>query len=207
MTAMPELVALLNAFGGLAAVLVGVSSYMAPGDAILTSAEQIVHHIEICGGVAIGSVTFFGSVVAWAKLGGRLSGKALQLPFRHAINVALTAVGVALIVLVMRAETSELGLQYLLLLTGLTGFLGIHLVLSIGGADMPVVVSLLNSYSGWAASAAGFMLQNDLLIITGALVGIERRDPLDHYVPRDEPVVGQCALRRIWRHHLKRARQ
>jgi NAD(P) transhydrogenase subunit beta len=171
MTGMPELVAVLHSFVGLAAVLVGVSSYLEPvGGHLGPSVEHTVHLIEVWVGAAVGAITLTGSVVAWAKLRGTLDGKPLLLPGRHALNatVALTIAGLALPFL--RASGSD-GLPYLLAMIGLASLLGTHLVLAIGGADMPVVVSLLNSYSGWAAAAAGFMLANDLLIVTGALVG------------------------------------
>ncbi len=181
MTGMPELVAILHSFVGLAAVLVGVSSYLAPHGAELTmvdlsvvksdSVSLLVHLVEIWVGVAVGAVTFTGSIVAWAKLKGTLSGRPLLLPGRHVLN-ATVALGIAgLAVPFLRAPDPQTGLMLLSGMAVLAGLLGIHLVLAIGGADMPVVVSLLNSYSGWAAAAAGFMLANDLLIVTGALVG------------------------------------
>jgi NAD(P) transhydrogenase subunit beta len=169
MTAMPELVAVLHSFVGLAAVLVGVSSYLAP-DHALEGAELAVHLVEIWLGVAIGAVTFTGSVIAWAKLRGTLKGKPLLLPGRHLLNAVLAAVIVGGSVAFLMVD-HDLGTTLLLGMAGLACLLGVHLVLAIGGADMPVVVSLLNSYSGWAAAAAGFMLGNDLLIVTGALVG------------------------------------
>lgn len=173
MTAMPQLVALLHSFVGLAAVLVGMSSYLAPGEghAELSHAEHVIHQVEIWAGIAIGSITFTGSIIAWAKLRGSMSGKPLLLPGRHFLNLGMVAATVALAVPFMDATNSDEGLQWMLIMAGVTGVLGMHLVMAIGGADMPVVVSLLNSYSGWAAAAAGFMLSNDLLIITGALVG------------------------------------
>ena len=175
MTAMPQLVALLHSFVGLAAVLVGMSSYLAPetgqGGHELSHAEHVIHQVEIWAGIAIGSITFTGSIIAWAKLRGSMSGKPLLLPGRHFINLAMVVCTVALAVPFMDANSHDEGLQWMLMMTGVTGILGMHLVMAIGGADMPVVVSLLNSYSGWAAAAAGFMLSNDLLIITGALVG------------------------------------
>ncbi|MEM9068843.1 MAG: NAD(P)(+) transhydrogenase (Re/Si-specific) subunit beta [Myxococcota bacterium] len=171
MTAMPELVALLHSFVGLAAVLVGMSSYLAPGDATLSETEHAIHAVEIWIGIAIGSITFTGSIIAWAKLRGSMSGKPLLLPGRHLLNLAMVGATVALAWPFMDAETPMDGLQWVLIMTGITGVLGMHLVMAIGGADMPVVVSLLNSYSGWAAAAAGFVLTNDLLIVTGALVG------------------------------------
>ncbi len=179
MTAMPQLVAILHSFVGLAAVLVGLASYLDQdlGGALAgLSPEQehgvvLVHHIEIWLGVAIGAITFTGSVIAWAKLRGSLSGKPLLLPGRHLFNLLIVGAVIGLAVPFVDASTPSQGMTYLLIMTGLTALMGMHLVLAIGGADMPVVVSLLNSYSGWAAAAAGFMLSNDLLIITGALVG------------------------------------
>jgi NAD(P) transhydrogenase subunit beta len=168
MTSMPELVAILHSFVGLAAVLVGFGTYL--GDAAIPQEELLVHHIEIFIGVCIGAVTFTGSVIAFLKLRGTMSGKPLMLPGRHLINLLMLAVTIVLGVLfVMSPEVS--GIQYLIAAAVITGGLGLHFVMAIGGADMPVVVSMLNSYSGWAAAAAGFMLSNDLLIITGALVG------------------------------------
>ncbi|MCB9506744.1 MAG: NAD(P)(+) transhydrogenase (Re/Si-specific) subunit beta [Myxococcales bacterium] len=169
MTAMPELVAMLHSFVGLAAVLVGISSYLAPAHAA-TGAERTIHLIEIFAGVGIGAITLTGSIVAWAKLRGTVSGKPLLLPGRHALNALVVAACVGLAIPFMAAPDAT-GVVPLLIMTGLAAVLGVHLVMAIGGADMPVVVSLLNSYSGWAAAAAGFMLSNDLLIVTGALVG------------------------------------
>ena len=233
MTAMPQLVALLHSFVGLAAVLVGISTWLTAD--LAGYGSDLVHLLEIWFGVAIGAITFTGSIVAWAKLRGWLFGKRvpgapLLLPGRHALNAiaALACIGMAVPYVsdtVSQAETAvelekqlqaaegvlerienesagtrlmqdeinaavaeveriEAALQvashpstdsraflFLMMLTGLTCLLGVHLVIAIGGADMPVVVSLLNSYSGWAAAAAGFMLANDLLLVTGALVG------------------------------------
>ncbi len=180
MTGMPQLVAILHSFVGLAAVLVGLSSFLNPADADMSQGEHIVHLLEIWAGVGIGSITFTGSIVAWAKLRGSLSGKPLLLPGRHLLNlvVVLAILGAAVPFVTGTLDlhgTAELMASnswlILLAMTVLSGLLGIHLVAAIGGADMPVVVSLLNSYSGWAAAAAGFMLSNDLLIVTGALVG------------------------------------
>jgi len=169
MTSMPELVALLHSFVGVAAVLVGYSTFMAP-EAELVGVEKIIHDVEIFLDVGIGAITFTGSIVAWAKLSGRMSGKPLVLPSRHLLNAVAAGLCVALVV-PFTAAGPELGLFVLFIMTAVAGLLGAHLVLAIGGADMPVVVSLLNSYSGWTAAAAGFMLGNDLLIVTGALVG------------------------------------
>lgn len=180
MQAMPELVALLHSFVGLAAVLVGLSSFADPATAQLGETEHRIHLIEIWIGVAIGAITFTGSVIAWAKLRGTLGGSPLLLPGRHVLNLLLVGATIALTVPFMDGQitipsTSEAalndGMMWLLIMTAITGILGIHLVMAIGGADMPVVVSLLNSYSGWAAAAAGFTLKNDLLIVVGALVG------------------------------------
>ncbi len=171
MTGMPELVAMLHSFVGLAAVLVGFSSYLGPrGIDVSDSVRHAVHLIEVWVGVAVGAVTLTGSIIAWGKLKGSIGGKPLLLPGRHALNgvVALAIVGLA--VPYMQAPGTD-GVSSLILMTVLASLLGVHLVMAIGGADMPVVVSLLNSYSGWAAAAAGFMLANDLLIVTGALVG------------------------------------
>ncbi|WP_330202697.1 Re/Si-specific NAD(P)(+) transhydrogenase subunit beta [Cyanobacterium sp. Dongsha4] len=167
MTAMPELVAILHSFVGLAAVLVGVGNYLQP-ESGLVGAEAFIHQIEIYVGVFIGAVTFTGSIVAFGKLRAIISSKPLMLPARHLLNIGMLG---ATIYLGYDFLHSEFGLQPLLIMTGIACLLGIHLVAAIGGADMPVVISMLNSYSGWAAAAAGFMLNNDLLIITGALVG------------------------------------
>jgi NAD(P) transhydrogenase subunit beta len=170
MTAMPQLVAMLHSFVGLAAVLVGISTYLEPNLIGASSGAHTVHQIEIWLGVAIGAITFTGSIIAWAKLRGTMSGKPLLLPGRHMLNAIALAATIGLAVPFIQADGTE-GLLFLLIMTGITCVMGLHLVMAIGGADMPVVVSLLNSYSGWAAAAAGFMLGNDLLIVTGALVG------------------------------------
>jgi NAD(P) transhydrogenase subunit beta len=169
MTAMPQLVAILHSFVGAAAVFVGVATYLGP-QATMTPAEESVHLVEIFVGVCIGAVTFTGSVIAFGKLQGFITGRPLILPARHMLNLVLLIATIALGVWFFRAPETT-GLAPLLIATAVTGVLGLHLVAAIGGADMPVVVSMLNSYSGWAAAAAGFMLANDLLIITGALVG------------------------------------
>ena len=173
MTGMPELVAILHSFVGLAAVFVGLGSYVQgndTGSAPVGGAELVVHLIEIWVGVAVGAVTFTGSVIAWAKLRGTIGGKPLLLPGRHVLNALVAIAIIGLAVPFAGAEGSS-GLTWILVMTALAGLLGVHLVMAIGGADMPVVVSLLNSYSGWAAAAAGFVLVNDALIVTGALVG------------------------------------
>ncbi len=177
MTSMPELVAILHSFVGAAAVLVGVASYLEPQKG--PEAGEVAHLVEIFAGVLIGAVTFTGSIVAFLKLRATIGSKPLLLPGRHALNAFALVACVVLAVMFVR-EPSLLpasggpwpgGLRWLLAMTGIALLLGVHLVMAIGGGDMPVVVSLLNSYSGWAAAAAGFMLGNDLLIITGALVG------------------------------------
>ncbi|MFM2311434.1 MAG: transhydrogenase beta subunit [Cyanobacteriota bacterium] len=167
MTSMPELVAILHSFVGLAAVLVGLATYLQPENT-LTGVEATIHELEIYIGIFIGAVTFAGSVVAFGKLNGSFGSKPLMLPARHLINIALL---VSSVVLGIQFMGTENGLQPLLIMTGLACVLGFLLVMGIGGADMPVVISMLNSYSGWAAAAAGFMLSNDVLIVTGALVG------------------------------------
>jgi len=165
MTGMPQLVAALHSFVGLAAVFIGINSDLNPGD--LLGAEKIIHEVEIFLGVFIGAVTFTGSIIAYGKLAGRLGGKALILPGRHVWNILMVAASLVLLVMYM----NHAGSWTLYLMTLLAFILGAHLVMAIGGADMPVVVSMLNSYSGWAAAATGFLLGNDLLIVTGALVG------------------------------------
>jgi NAD(P) transhydrogenase subunit beta len=168
MTSLPELVAILHSFVGLAAVLVGfsmlVENLAGVGTVLLT---------EIYVDVAIGAITFTGSVVAWGKLSGVFPGAPLRLPARHFLNLAMVVGLVAVSVPYVSGGgvAPSTTLYYLCANAAIASLLGIHLVAAIGGADMPVVVSLLNSYSGWAAAAAGFMLKNDLLIITGALVG------------------------------------
>ena len=169
MTSMPELVAVLHSFVGLAAVLVGFATYLGPQKE-MTPAEHNLHSVEIFIGVCIGSITFTGSVIAFLKLRGSLSGKPLMIPGRHFINLLMLVMTIAIGVSFFLSPGTN-GFPELVAATLITGILGVHFIMAIGGADMPVVVSMLNSYSGWAASAAGFMLGNDLLIITGALVG------------------------------------
>lgn len=169
MTSMPELVAILHSFVGLAAVLVGIGNYLSP-EAGLGNTEALIHQVEVYIGVFIGAVTFTGSIVAFGKLRALISSKPLMLPGRHLLNLSLLIATLFLGVQFMGAAAPT-GLLPLLLMTAIACVLGLHLVAAIGGADMPVVISMLNSYSGWAAAAAGFMLNNDLLIITGALVG------------------------------------
>ena len=167
MTSMPELVAILHSFVGLAAVLVGLSNYLQP-ESTLVGVEATIHELEIFIGVFIGAVTFTGSIIAFGKLSGKIGSKPLLLPARHLLNISMLG---GSIFLGWQFMAGANGLQPLLIMTAIACVLGIHLVMAIGGADMPVVISMLNSYSGWAAAAAGFMLSNDLLIITGALVG------------------------------------
>jgi NAD(P) transhydrogenase subunit beta len=162
MTGMPELIAMLHSFVGAAAVLVGLNTFLASD-----GAGDSVHLVEIFLGVFIGAVTFTGSIVAFLKLSARISSKPLMLPARHWLNLAALVVSAGLLVWFVAAHS----IVPLLVMTAIALAFGWHLVASIGGGDMPVVVSMLNSYSGWAAAAAGFMLGNDLLIVTGALVG------------------------------------
>lgn len=166
MTQMPELIALLHSFVGLAAVLVGFNSYIDPHD--VDTDMFTIHLIEVFLGVFIGAVTFSGSLVAWAKLNGKMASKPLQLPHRHLLNLGALVLSFLLLLWFVGAGGSGFALIVMTLIALAFGY---HLVASIGGADMPVVISMLNSYSGWAAAAAGFMLNNDLLIVTGALVG------------------------------------
>ncbi len=166
MTGMPQFVAALHSFVGLAAVLIGVNSDLS-GPGGLEGAELVIHEGEIFLGVFIGAITFTGSVVAYAKLAGRVTGRALVIPGRHVWNALAALASLAL----MAMYIGGAGSWTLYVMLALALALGAHLVLAIGGADMPVVVSMLNSYSGWAAAATGFLLGNDLLIVTGALVG------------------------------------
>lgn len=170
MTEMPELVAILHSFVGLAAVLVGFNSYLDHGS-MMDAVMENIHLTEVFLGIFIGAVTFTGSIVAFGKLRGVISSKPLMLPQRHKLNLVALVVSFLLMVTFVRTESITLQVVALLLMTLIALGFGWHLVASIGGADMPVVVSMLNSYSGWAAAAAGFMLSNDLLIVTGALVG------------------------------------
>lgn len=166
MTQMPELIALLHSFVGLAAVLVGYNSFM-DADQVAPDMHSI-HLVEVFIGVFIGAVTFSGSIVAFGKLNGKVSSKPLMLPHKHKLNLAALLVSLLLLFVFVGADGSWFALLLMSLIALVFGW---HLVAAIGGADMPVVVSMLNSYSGWAAAAAGFMLGNDLLIVTGALVG------------------------------------
>ncbi|WP_144820830.1 Re/Si-specific NAD(P)(+) transhydrogenase subunit beta [Marinobacter piscensis] len=170
MTQMPQLVALLHSFVGMAAVLVGFSGYIEPL-APTTGAEHTIKLVEVFVGIFIGAITFTGSLVACGKLDGRIDSQALTLPGRHLMNLAALAISVLLGYWFLSTDSMALGLLALIIMTLIASVLGIHLIMAIGGADMPVVVSMLNSYSGWAAASIGFMLGNDLLIVTGALVG------------------------------------
>ena len=170
MTQMPELVAILHSFVGLAAVLVGFASYLDP-ESHLSGTAKTIHEVEIYLGVLIGAVTFTGSVVAFGKLSARITSKPLYLPARHLLNLGLGLICIWLGVGFVGAESTGYGVFALIVMTLIAFAFGVHMVMAIGGADMPVVISMLNSYSGWAAAATGFMLNNDLLIVTGALVG------------------------------------
>jgi len=170
MTQMPELVALMHSLVGLAACLVGFASYVDTSTP-LQGAEQLIHEVEIYVGILIGAVTFSGSLIAFGKLNGRIGGKPLLLPARHWLNLAALLLVIGFGREFLRAEGIAQGMLPLVVMTAIALLFGIHMVMAIGGADMPVVVSMLNSYSGWAAAATGFMLGNDLLIVTGALVG------------------------------------
>ncbi|MPZ42393.1 MAG: Re/Si-specific NAD(P)(+) transhydrogenase subunit beta [Betaproteobacteria bacterium] len=172
MTQMPELVALMHSLVGLAAMLVGFANYIDPAaSAHLVSAEKTIHAVEVYIGILIGAVTFSGSVIAFGKLSGKIGGKPMLLPARHWINLAGLLVVLWFGREFLRAESVDDGMTALIVMSAIALLFGIHMVMAIGGADMPVVVSMLNSYSGWAAAATGFMLSNDLLIVTGALVG------------------------------------
>ena len=170
MTQMPELVAILHSLVGLAAVLVGFANFMDP-EVHFEGVEQTIHDIEVYLGILIGAVTFSGSVIAFGKLSGKISGTPLTLPARHWLNLSLLLITIWVGWQFVNESAAGGGLTPLLIMTVVALLFGIHMVMAIGGADMPVVVSMLNSYSGWAASATGFMLSNDLLIVTGALVG------------------------------------
>ena len=170
MTQMPELVALMHSLVGLAACLVGFASYV-DTSVQFTGAEKAIHEMEIYIGILIGAVTFSGSIVAFGKLSGKIGGKPLLLPARHWLNLAGLLIVIWFGRAFLNAHDVQAGMTPLLVMTVIALLFGIHMVMAIGGADMPVVVSMLNSYSGWAAAATGFMLSNDLLIVVGALVG------------------------------------
>ncbi|MDA0223538.1 MAG: Re/Si-specific NAD(P)(+) transhydrogenase subunit beta [Proteobacteria bacterium] len=166
MTGMPQLVAALHSFVGLAAVFIGINSDLTAHH-FATPVEEVIHEVEIFIGIFIGAITFTGSIIAFGKLAGTIGGKALILPGRHVWNLLMVVASLVLLVMYMQGA----GSWTLYAMTAIAFVLGAHLVMAIGGADMPVVVSMLNSYSGWAAAATGFLLGNDLLIVTGALVG------------------------------------
>lgn len=170
MTQMPELVAMLHSFVGLAAVLVGISSYLDP-TAHFEGNEKVIHDVEVYLGVFIGAITFTGSIIAFGKLKGIIGGKPLMLPARHWLNLIALLACAYFAYVFLNSQTQDAGLVPLLIMTVIACVIGVHLIMAIGGADMPVVVSMLNSYSGWAAAATGFMLGNTALIIVGALVG------------------------------------
>ena len=172
MTQMPELVAILHSLVGLAAVAVGFANFLDPGRlAHYSGVDLTIHDIETYVGILIGAVTFSGSVIAFGKLSGKMSGNPLTLPGRHWLNLALLLIVIYYGYEFVQQSPQGGGTVPLIIMTAVSLLFGIHMVMAIGGADMPVVVSMLNSYSGWAASATGFMLGNDLLIVTGALVG------------------------------------
>src|SRR3954467_9256301 len=172
MTQMPELVALMHSLVGLAAVLIGYANYIDPAATThFEGAERTIHQLEICLGGLIGAITFSGSLIAFGKLSARIPGKPVLIPARHWINLIGLLVVIYSAGVFMGARTAAEGMTPLVVMTVIALLFGIHMVMAIGGADMPVVVSMLNSYSGWAAAATGFMLSNDLLIVTGALVG------------------------------------
>ncbi|MFT4578497.1 MAG: NAD(P) transhydrogenase subunit beta [Nitrospinales bacterium] len=172
MTEMPELVAMLHSLVGLAAVLVGFANFMDPERlSHYSGIELTIHDVETYLGILIGAVTLSGSIIAFGKLSGKIGGNPMLLPARHFLNLLLLLGSIWLCVMFVEESAAGGGTMPLLIMTGIAMLFGIHMVMAIGGADMPVVVSMLNSYSGWAAAATGFMLNNDLLIVTGALVG------------------------------------
>src|SRR6266849_4910355 len=172
MTQMPELVALMHSLVGLAAVLIGYANYIDPAATThFQGAEKTIHQLEIYLGVLIGAVTFSGSLIAFGKLSARITGKPVLIPARHWINLAGLLTVIYFGGVFVDAPGVDVGTTPLIVMTVIALLFGVHMVMAIGGADMPVVVSMLNSYSGWAAAATGFMLNNDLLIVTGALVG------------------------------------
>ncbi|HYL24519.1 MAG TPA: NAD(P)(+) transhydrogenase (Re/Si-specific) subunit beta, partial [Burkholderiales bacterium] len=172
MTQMPELVALMHSLVGLAAVLIGYANYIDPAaTAHFQGAEKTIHELEIYIGMLIGAVTFSGSLIAFGKLSARITGKPVLIPARHWINLTGLLVVIYSGGWFIHTQSVAEGMTPLVIMTVIALLFGVHMVMAIGGADMPVVVSMLNSYSGWAAAATGFMLNNDLLIVTGALVG------------------------------------
>ncbi|MDH3387866.1 MAG: NAD(P)(+) transhydrogenase (Re/Si-specific) subunit beta [Gammaproteobacteria bacterium] len=170
MTQMPELVAILHSLVGLAAVLIGFANFLDP-TIVFSGTEKTIHDIEVYVGIAIGALTFTGSVIAYGKLSGVIGGQPMLLPARHWLNLAMFIAVIVIAVKFVGATDHDQATMLLLAMTVIALLFGIHMVAAIGGADMPVVISMLNSYSGWAAAATGFMLSNDLLIVTGALVG------------------------------------
>jgi len=170
MTSMPQLIALLHSFVGLAAVLVGFGSFIDPHTIEMQGAERSIHMVEIFVGIFIGAITFTGSIIAWGKLTENITSKPFVYKGKDAVNVILLISSIVLGVLFVGKEGTD-GMLFLLIMTAIAAFFGVMMVMAIGGADMPVVISMLNSLSGWTASASGFMLGNDLLIVTGALVG------------------------------------
>jgi len=170
MTSMPELIAMLHSFVGLAAVLVGFSTFIDPKSLSLVGAERSIHLVEIYIGIFIGAITFTGSVIAWGKLTEKITSKPFAFKGKDILNVVLILASIVLAVLFMRESGTD-GMIYLYIMTAIAAFFGIIMVMAIGGADMPVVISMLNSLSGWTAAASGFMLGNDVLIVIGALVG------------------------------------
>jgi len=171
MTQMPELVAIMHSLVGFAACTIGFASFIDTSTVFPTVAEHMIHIMEIYVGVLIGAVTFTGSVIAFGKLSGKISGKPMLLPLRHWINLLGLLVVIYYGYVFVTSGSIEAGMLPLIVMTVIALLFGIHMVMAIGGADMPVVISMLNSYSGWAAAATGFMLSNDLLIVVGALVG------------------------------------
>ena len=172
MTEMPELVAILHSLVGLAAVLVGFANFMDPARLEhYAGVELTIHDIETYLGMLIGAITFSGSIIAFGKLSGKIGGNPMLLPARHWLNLGLLIASIWYCIQFVEQSAAGSGMLPLLIMTGIALLFGIHMVMAIGGADMPVVISMLNSYSGWAAAATGFMLNNDLLIVTGALVG------------------------------------
>lgn len=170
MTQMPELVALLHSLVGLAAVLVGFANFL-EHDTSITGVSKTIHDVETYLGILIGAMTFSGSVIAFGKLSGKIGGTPLMLPARHWLNLGMLIAAIYFACVFVEQSAAGDGIVPLVIVTAIALLFGIHMVMAIGGADMPVVVSMLNSYSGWAAAATGFMLNNDLLIIVGALVG------------------------------------
>jgi NAD(P) transhydrogenase subunit beta len=172
MTQMPELVALMHSMVGLAAMLVGFATFIDPEAAKeFTGAAKSIHEMEIYIGILIGAVTFSGSIIAFGKLSGRIGGNPLLLPGRHWMNLVGLLVVIYFGSVFLNSHTIGEAMTPVIVMTVIALLFGVHMVMAIGGADMPVVVSMLNSYSGWAAAATGFMLSNDLLIVVGALVG------------------------------------